>query len=654
MRWWVVVVLVLGCTAKRGLEGSTEHDALWRLAPLTATRGVVISSKGLTALESGYRAVWRAIETVPELAPVASLLRQALPAALTGPDAGLAKAGLAANRGLAAFYSKNGTLLILPVANRAAFLEFAHGTPSDAGDTLGDLTCKTVGDRYACARPVELLGRMGKGSLRDQIVRVGERGDIEVALEEDDTRGGLVATFQRGGVIARGALRDKRLLPYVVNADMNADPRRLAGFGVFNVAGPLSGAPMPTEPLAAGITFADLIASMAGPVRLSLPPGMTAGDIRVALKDPKVARTLVEQCEEIPHLAILSSHLRDKVCHLSAPGYPLDFGVSVENNTLRAQVENVPATPDVALTPTALAKELASSRWAFAMYGRGALAALPPSVPTTPEAILALRAFGVLNESGVGIRADGDEIRFVLGVRTMWSNPDAVVAKWLAIPFEHLLDQRGLETARTIATGTPVLADDVASGNAIVFSISALSIVAGFVAPSFVGRETMRELTGSSSSISAEEAVTAMSSFTDAMCACKDAACATRVANEMQTWSTAQASAGKPPPQLSDRDKIKITAIGERLGACMQAAITNTVPMKAEDFIAKHVDFRDRVCSCADLSCGEAVHREMTAWSDAYVKKLPANVIMSKADESRMSELEGEMSDCMISLRAKK
>lgn len=63
--------------------------------------------------------------------------------------------------------------------------------------------------------------------------------------------------------------------------------------------------------------------------------------------------------------------------------------------------------------------------------------------------------------------------------------------------------------------------------------------------------------------------------FADEMCNCQDNACAQAVADEMTRWSQEQARTHADPPELGPEDQQRAAEIGERMGECMQNAITN-------------------------------------------------------------------------------
>ena len=66
--------------------------------------------------------------------------------------------------------------------------------------------------------------------------------------------------------------------------------------------------------------------------------------------------------------------------------------------------------------------------------------------------------------------------------------------------------------------------------------------------------------------------------YSDHMCACRDKACVDKVTDEMTRWSQEMAKEDPKPPHMSE-DQIKAaTAIGERMGTCMQSAMAADKP----------------------------------------------------------------------------
>lgn len=63
--------------------------------------------------------------------------------------------------------------------------------------------------------------------------------------------------------------------------------------------------------------------------------------------------------------------------------------------------------------------------------------------------------------------------------------------------------------------------------------------------------------------------------FADEMCNCQDNTCAQAVADEMTRWSQEQARSHDEPSEMGPEDQQRAMEIGERMGDCMQNAITN-------------------------------------------------------------------------------
>jgi hypothetical protein len=62
--------------------------------------------------------------------------------------------------------------------------------------------------------------------------------------------------------------------------------------------------------------------------------------------------------------------------------------------------------------------------------------------------------------------------------------------------------------------------------------------------------------------------------FSDQMCACRDKACVDKVTDEMTRWSQEMAKQDQAPPHMSEEQIKAATEIGERMGKCMQSAMS--------------------------------------------------------------------------------
>ncbi len=70
----------------------------------------------------------------------------------------------------------------------------------------------------------------------------------------------------------------------------------------------------------------------------------------------------------------------------------------------------------------------------------------------------------------------------------------------------------------------------------------------------------------------------AFNKFTEQMCACKDAACAQQVSDELTKWSQEMARSEREPPRMTEEDSKRAAEIGERMGKCMQVAMGSGLP----------------------------------------------------------------------------
>jgi type II secretory pathway pseudopilin PulG len=194
-------------------------------------------------------------------------------------------------------------------------------------------------------------------------------------------------------------------------------------------------------------------------------------------------------------MAQLGAKLVDGACQFAVPNLPqLTVSVWVDGKTLHIGQKDAPAP--TAVEPTELGKELAAGSWQFAFYGRGSLLANYPGTQIPDlggEAAgivhVAMRGMAMVNELGVALKADGDTLRFVFGVRTGWSNPDAVVAKLLALDPDQLIAGKGGDLAKPIVASAPdsPLAKDVKAGYmGLMIPSAGVGILAAVAIPAFM------------------------------------------------------------------------------------------------------------------------------------------------------------------------
>jgi hypothetical protein len=453
-------------------QSVADQDALWALAPDGMKMGVIVSPRGIASLETGALAIESLLASAPELAPVDAEVHEQLAALIGGPFVSLGELGLAHDKGLAAFLVDGGALFVLPVADRTTFLRVAHGRATPAGDRVGSHTCKQIRGVYACGRPAAMLDRLGKGAVADPVSLVRARGEIEIAGRFPITRDAsltiaVVAQLTRGAFVVRAAASGGTFgLPPSVNAYLRnsykprVDPAATSGFGVFDLATALQSYVKsdPDELVVSGVTVKALIGALAGPLTVSVPAGTQGFDARLPFNDRALAHALIAQCASIHDLKMFGATYVNGACHLAIPQLGIELDVRIDGGELRLTTRGA-GTQGTPLVLGDAGLELASGEWSFAAYGRGTTLAMatPTNVAEAQElpsdTALILRAMSLLEELGIGVRIDGNVVRALATVRTVWANPDDVVDKLIAIKASDLLDGKATAVAQTIANG---------------------------------------------------------------------------------------------------------------------------------------------------------------------------------------------------------
>jgi hypothetical protein len=487
-----------------GPASTVEIDALWALAPAGARGGIVASPRAVAMAERAVADVRVMLAKVPELAGWRRDLDELIATELGILSGSLVELGLTGEKGLALFLLRDGMVAILPLADRAAFLARARGSAgggadgadgADGVDRIGTTACKPVRGAYACATAEALLDTLGKGDLAARLPPVGARGEVELVGIElplgGAAPGELAAVIQleRGAAVIRGRVRGvaPALAGRFAAAHVpRADAHRAAGFALADLPALVGDAP--STPLL-GTTLAEVARSLRGPLTIEVPAGRSTIDARQELADPAPLRALVEKCPVLTEPLGISATAAGGTCRLTMPagragpeeparrgpseatGDTLQLDAWIEGGTLRiGDRSGGPAGATVPMTPMGV--ELARGPWAHAFWGRGALlggtelAVPPPGAGAPPEALASLRALTLLSELGAGVRRDGDALTFVVAVRTVFANPDEVVAKLLAIPGGDLAAGRAGAAARPIAEAAPAspFAADLAAG----------------------------------------------------------------------------------------------------------------------------------------------------------------------------------------------
>lgn len=469
-----------------------ELDALWALAPADARGGIAISPRGIAMLEGGIASMQELFAIAPDLVEHRRHLDKEIGEALGTTTLTRAELGLAKDRGAAIFFLDGGPIAVLALADRDRFLKHTHGAKGADGDRVGDMMCKPLRDRYACAKSADRIDALGKGSLKAQLSAAGARGDIEITGDSEAIRIAAAVQLARGAVTVRGTAQLKRAAELLTKlATPPVKPRLSAGpssgFAVANVTRLVQGVP----PLPLGETTLEAVArSLEGPLTLSVPSGPLGFELQQALADPGPVRALLDHCDGLLAVANVKATSGGGVCRFSIPAPALEIEASVDGKMLRIGTHPASApAPGKAVPMTALGSELAAGDWTFAAWGRGAIFGVPGLREIAQhlggrksEKIAAVvHAIAMLNELGVGVRVDGDTVRFVAGARTGFANPDVVVAQLSALTAAKILDGSAADTMRRVAASRPQspLAADLDAGAAGYVSMAAVGALAG-------------------------------------------------------------------------------------------------------------------------------------------------------------------------------
>ncbi len=491
-------------------------DSLWALAPPDATSAIVVAAGALAPLHAGLVTVVGALERSRATSPLAQRLRAELSATgLSALDrARLARLGFDLTRGAALFVSPTGPVLILPVADRKRFVAELGGASKGGLDLVSALVCREVSGHYACAGDASQLDRLGKGRnpLADWPPEL--RGHVEAEISaaaqtetlhdlglEGANRVRIGARLERGGGTVRahwagspaGILADARVHGSSPLARRLAD-RSPTGVFVLDAARlwrhlePRIQRRLPRPELPGGVTLAELVGSLDGRAE-GWALGGDAGAVRVDLSAEGPVRRLLGSCAALERDLVVPGvkiSTRGERCAIALdpavidPGGPLTELLSVElwveRGALVIGFGGAARPSGHAALPT-FAREVLGRPHFFAAWGHGSLIGSQDTAGTADRAsapgddMAAAIAFWVqhLTELGIWVDVRDDGLHAAVRVRTLWSNPDPVVAE-----AERLIDDLAAGRPGAAAKvaelprrfpGTP-LAHDTAAGSA--------------------------------------------------------------------------------------------------------------------------------------------------------------------------------------------
>ena len=494
-----------GVSAPKAPMSTADQDALWALAPDEMAFGAVISPAGLSKLEAGGLAMKSVLDS-PELAMFKAKVEDQLNETFGTPNPSLATMGLTAQKGFAIFGPDKGDpIVIVPVADRDKFLAITKGTKGTDSDKIKEATCKTVKNVYACSKDVSLFDRLGKGSFKDQLAVAGARGDMELAgiipakNKTPQMTIAIVAQLDKGTVVLRGALKG---LPadaqkYFASTKVRQDGDKTAGFAMANLP-PLVAAlaaQVPPDEVLPGVKADALVKSINGPLTVTIPNGSPIFDLRLPLSDTAPMQALIDQSASLPPMQMVGATVKDHVLHVTVPQMMMSFDAWIEGKELRIGTKGGQA-PTATAPMGAIGQEIAAGEWMFAMYGHGTMLAapalpLPPIDQLPPEAALGFKMFALVTEAGVGVKLDGDTLKIVGSVRTIWSNPDDVVKGVLAIGAKEITSGQFPGMTKTIvdkSPSSPFAADYKAGYGALMMPAAAIGVLAAIAVPAVMKR----------------------------------------------------------------------------------------------------------------------------------------------------------------------
>jgi hypothetical protein len=507
---WLLLALV-AChkdptpDAPAGPASTAEIDALWKLAPEGAVVGAVASPRAMQLVEHGYADVTKLLGSIPEVAPLLAKMSADMKRDLGTEILTFDAVGMSSTKGGFALFmtdAKRG-FFVLPVSDRDKFLKIVHGTKGDPFDTFAKdgTVCETTHGVYACATDKAMFDLIGKGKL--DASGANARGDIELATKDFAPAGNgkvdlaVVAQLARGQVTFRGSVKGfsvgpLALLPSPSKPHLEGD--RTNGFALAYVKQLIAMAPLPSGREIAGVSPADIAKTIDDPITMTSQSSTI--EIRVPLSDITPVKTLLEHCVDVG--AKLGAKLVDGACEIMVPNFPVPIDLWIEDKALHIGQKH--AAKGESIEMSGLGKELSTSDWHFAFYGRGSILAgtpamwdsmrssqqmLPRDVTMMMQGVI--RGMLMFNEVGIAMRAEGETLRFVFGLRTAWANPDEVVAKLAAVNPDDVLAGKGLELSKAIAPAGSPLASDLKTGYTGLMAPTAfVGVLAAVAIPAFM------------------------------------------------------------------------------------------------------------------------------------------------------------------------
>jgi hypothetical protein len=474
--------------------------ALWALAPAGADAGVVVSGRAMALAEGAMVRLEALGQASPAIAQAVDAFERALgPGLASGKLARWSDVGFSSNGGLAFFHLPGGrTLAVVTVADRDKFVAATKARKDADGDHFGRVVCRTIAARYQCVSDPALFD--APRAEPDGHRAATLHGDIEAWVAKGALPAGpsveWTGDLAIAATISPGTLTVRAHLPVHGAAIARAATKPVAAPGADHAAGVITGDLSPllaSLPPSASGPVADALRALAGPITVVAPPGAIDPDLRAALRDAAPMKALLAACDQVvpPGAGVTATPSGDG-CHvaLAVSGIPIELDAWIDGTTLRARRDRkAPPAASVDAAPTALGKELGDGTWTWAVWGRGTIIhnLVPPGAP--PSAAIYAAPFFALSELGIGVRVGDGGIDVLAGARTIWDDPEDVIAAIAPVVAKALGGDEITGDVKAIAAKfpqSPYAADVRAGEGGLMLPVFATGLLSAIIAPLYV------------------------------------------------------------------------------------------------------------------------------------------------------------------------
>jgi hypothetical protein len=516
---------------------AASTDALWAFAPANATVGVVIADGALEPLYTGALKVLAALDKAPGGAEFAAMIRQQAktPMGDVLDRATLDSLGIDLKKGAALFKSESAKVAVLPIADPKK-LAAKLGAPFSNGTIqLGPMTCKQLSGRLLCADSQAGLDATGKAGAASLVASWPKemRGHVEVFVAAESL-GSEIPLAEPGGLRASAVIEKGAFTARVHVVGKPTGPLEAARSGKSSLAGGVADQ-QPTglmvinavglwklalakshdlspEILPGGVTVPDLLGAPSGEaIGYALPGQPLRGMGKLGLANAEPVKKLVAACDQFAAMAPsgvtikkngekCSISIDPKAFGAAQPGMEtISFDAWVESNALVVGFGQYTAKASTHPGLAPFAREILDGGWLFAAWGRGNMAGAPlvgdpaqieAALKGEPIAGLAIWGIYHLSEFGMAARVGDDGIHGLMRVRTLWANPDDVVAaveeKVNALAGGDSSAMAAMGQLAKKYPGSPFASDAAAGAGGLMAPVALAGVVAAISIPAFM------------------------------------------------------------------------------------------------------------------------------------------------------------------------